>query len=55
MTAPPPPVALQVTGLPFTPATARSATHGVLGLKIENGTVASFAVPLLYGDIIMLS
>ena len=49
------PVALQVTGLPFTPATVRSVTHGILGLHVENGTVASFALPLAHGDIIMLS
>lgn len=54
-TSPPPPIGLQVTGLPFTPATVRSVTHGVLSLQIENGTVATFAVPLLHGDIIMLS
>ena len=52
---PPPPVGLQVTGLPFTPATVRSVTHGALSLQVENGTVASFAVPLLHGDIIVLS
>ena len=54
-TGPPPPVALQVTGLPFTPATVHSATHGVLSVQIETGTVALFAVPLLHGDILMLA
>jgi hypothetical protein len=34
-------VGLQVVGLPFTPTTVRSATHGVFGVQVENGT-ASF-------------
>lgn len=49
-------VEVQVGGaLPFRPATATSVTHGPLELRLNRSSgVASFAVPLLHGDVILL-